>query len=111
MRKLTAEEAAHEVAAITTRKWPATVVLPVKNLYDKDHGLPRTGVIYRNPKGVTSSADADSAPVKPTVFENADIFTVVGRALMPPDLRQFSDVKVLEFESVQAMVDAGWVAD
>lgn len=92
MRRLTTEEVAKEVHDIETRPWPYNSTLPVKNIYDH-----RTGCIFRTWEG---SPDTVRTGVKIEIPPEVSIYTapdVVGSAV--------------KYESLTAMVEAGWVAD
>lgn len=104
MRTLTAEEVRREIEAINNNRWPAEVVLPVKNLYRESGGPSvRIGVIWRSPSSITKT--------EPVVYENADIFSVIAQRLVPALLLKDPKVKPHKFDSVEEMVKAGWVAD
>lgn len=81
MRKLTAAEVAKEVQDIRTKEWPHNSVLPMKNLYDR-----RVGGIFR-----TYNGGPETIVPEVVLAERKD--------------------GALTYPSLEALVEAGWVAD
>jgi hypothetical protein len=93
MRTLTDAEVAREVALFLETPWPYGHRCPVKNLYTG-----RIGTIFRA---------LDSGRIVTHVF-CTNVFRSIERT--PQQLRD-EGIEIQEFESVEAMVRAGWVGD
>jgi hypothetical protein len=108
----TEEEVAREVAAFTENQpWPYVIACPVKNLLTKDGPFPRLGVILMGhelpPKPVPHV-------LKMSVFNWVGLMEKSVKGEIPTPTEKWLRAKGIEceeFESMEAMVRAGWVGD